>query len=53
MTASEYRFQSRHRDRLIRRLELPDDGRPTRLESACIAGACFGLVLLTLWAAMP
>jgi hypothetical protein len=48
MSAAEYKFQSRHNDRLLRRLTI-DDGRPTRAESAAIALSCFGLALLTLW----
>jgi hypothetical protein len=39
MTASEYRFTARHRDRLMRRLELPgerNERRETLLIVACV-----------------
>jgi len=51
MSPAEYRHYRRHNDRLLTRLTI-DDGAPTLAESALITAACFGLVLLTLWAAI-
>lgn len=45
-------FQIRHNDRLLQRIDQPDDGRPTRAQSACIALACAGLVLLVAWVSL-
>jgi hypothetical protein len=49
---AEHRAWRRNRDRYMERLELPEEERATAIESACFGVACFGLVLVTLWAAV-
>jgi hypothetical protein len=49
---AEHRAWRTNRDRLMQRLELPEDERATAIESICFAVACFALVLVTLWAAV-